>query len=101
METLNNPAGKLTERIMRRLASPFNPDSILKDADTATYNKLYSAVYAELNEAKDLDMSIRLSHGEPCLLSRLFNQAADLRRGTDRKINEWLMEQIAAAKKAA
>jgi hypothetical protein len=53
METPNNQAGTLTEGIMRRIASRYNPDAVLKDIDTATYNKLYSAVYAELEGAPD------------------------------------------------
>jgi hypothetical protein len=50
METPNNMAGELTEKIMNRLCGKLNPDPVLKDADTRTYNRMYSEVYSVLEK---------------------------------------------------
>jgi hypothetical protein len=50
METPNNIAGELTEKIMNRLCGKLNPDPVLKDVDTRTHNRMYSEVYAVLEK---------------------------------------------------
>lgn len=39
-----------------------------------------------------------LSHLSACRLSRVFNQACDLRNPEDRRINEWLKALIVASR---
>jgi hypothetical protein len=39
-----------------------------------------------------------LRHDEACRLSRIFNQASDLRTSDDRRINEWLKVLIERSK---
>lgn len=44
METPDSKAGRETERVMMALASNFNPDALMKNVNTATYNRLWSIV---------------------------------------------------------
>lgn len=50
MQTPNNIAGEITEKIMNRIAGLLNPNPVLKNVDTRTYNRLYSEVYSVLDE---------------------------------------------------
>ena len=50
MQTPNNIAGELTEKIMNRLAGGLNPDPVFKGLNTRTYNRAYSEVYQVLEK---------------------------------------------------
>ena len=52
METPDNIAGELTEKIMNRLCGQMNPDPAIKPGtiDTRTHNRMYSQIYAVLEK---------------------------------------------------
>lgn len=41
---MDSQAGRETDRIMGILASKFNPDALMKNVDTHTYNRLWSII---------------------------------------------------------
>lgn len=68
MQTPDNIAGELTEKIMNRLCGPLNPDPAIKAGtiDTRTHNRMYSQVYAVLEKVlvgRESDAQRNAHHG--------------------------------------